>query len=61
MESSSELSELIHFSMMGLVLCSLVLVTRLQDRFVDGGEVVALVTVHGWLVQVDVDGLADFA
>ena len=37
--------------MTGLLLCSLALVTRLQDRSVDRGEVVALVTV---------DVLADF-
>jgi len=40
-------------SMIKLVLCSLVLVTRLQDRSVDRREVVALVTIHGRLVLVD--------
>ena len=38
-------------------MCSLILVTRLQDRSVDQGEVVTLVTVHGRMVLVDVDGL----
>ena len=38
-------------------MCSLILVMRLQDCSVDQREVVALVTVHGWLVLVDVDGL----
>jgi len=43
-----------------LVLYSLVLVARLQDRSVNQGEVVALVMVHGWLVLVDADSITDF-
>jgi len=46
--------------MMSPLTCSLVLMTRLQGCCVDRGAVIALITVHGLLVLVDVDSLAGF-